>query len=194
MSKSNLHPPHDAVKRFQAAYDAIVSLHRRFYDYMAEMDRVLKSKTLDKQDLCDIGFLFRQCRDQLDDWRKDAQARMEFVNNSLGETMTQEIASRPDKASDKVEGTLANGTLDVIHRGAPPAVGTPEFEAFGKWAGISDTKQFTAGLMKISWTEMEKLLTTCMEEGLPLPPNMKTWPVFNVKYRKKSSRATDDVK
>jgi hypothetical protein len=119
---------------------------------------------------------------------------MEFVNNALGEFMTQEVASNPGDASDKVSGTLAGGTLDVIYRGSPPAVGTPEFEEFAEWAGIKDTTHFTAGLMKISWSEMEKLLTTLMEAGHRLPPGVKSWPVFNVKYRKRTSRATDDGK
>jgi hypothetical protein len=194
MSKSNLHPPSDYVKRFHAAYDAILSLHHRFYDYVSQLDDVLKAGTLDKQDLCDIGFLYRQIRDKMDDWRKDAQARMEFINKVLGEKVTQELTEKPGEASDKLAGTLATGTVSVVYRGQPPAVGTPEFEKFAEWAGIKDTTQFTAGIMKVSWTELEKLLTECMEAGLPLPPNVKAWPVYNVSYRKRTSRATDDVK
>jgi hypothetical protein len=189
-----LHEPHDDVKRLHAAFDSLKDFYRRFYDFVSQLDAKLKAGKYDVQDMTDMGFLFRELERLADEQlRKDCVARKDHINSALCEAIMAVVANNPN-ADDKAEGTLATGRPDSKFQTAPPKPGTPEFAVFMKWLGVSDPSMYENGVMKVSWSEMEKVITTCVEEGIPLPPGIKkenVWVKHNVTYRKKRIKASD---
>lgn len=189
-----LHPPAEQVTQLQVLVEQLRLAHHNLYDHISQLgDKLKLAGSFDNQDLTDIGFLLRAAEERCEETRKDVKARKDIANKTLCEALISEYTQRPDLATGGSEGTLATGTPDVKYQVNPPDPDKPGSAAFYKWLGFENSAKY-GGLVKVSWTEMTKLITGLLEAGSPLPPGIdKPWPVHNMIYRRKS-RAVHDSK
>lgn len=152
---------HDDVKRLANDLDELKRLHSLVYDHASPVIDKVKTREYSVKELADLGFLFREMEDLLDDWRKDSKARKELIGKLLCLQLVQ-------MNEDIVRGDLCRAQCDMKMRPEWPKEGTPEYYDLLNHFGIDPDSP-----IRISWKGLETLCTRLFKEGKPMPPGMK---------------------
>lgn len=149
------------VKQLADDLEELKRLHSVMYDHASPIVDKVKTREYSAQDLADLGFLFREMENLLDDWRKDSKARKELIGKLL---CLQLVKSE----TDMVQGELCRAQADMKMRPEWPKPGTSEYFELLTHFGIDPNSP-----IRISWKGLGELCTKLFKEGKPLPPGMK---------------------
>lgn len=130
----------------------------------------LQSDSLSEAELCDVGFLLRECERWLDDARKEVKAKKETISRMLAVKVTRRCIESDD-AELSARGHLATATPDVAIRPKLPKAGTPEYATLLAWLGVPDAS-IEGGTLSIHFNRMSEMLTRMAEEGKNPPPGL----------------------
>lgn len=152
---------HNDVKKLQNLTEEIESIHASFYDVVVPIVERIKKGEYKPADLADMGFLFREGENRLDDWRKDNKARKELIGSLLCKLLLE-------LDTDIVRGELCRAQTQFSMRPEMPKSGSKEWYELNHYYGVDpDTTP-----IRISWEGIKKECSRLIEEGKKLPPGM----------------------
>jgi len=122
---------------------------------------------LNKEELCDIGFLCREIISQFEEIRKDIGAVKVLVDRIFCIKVMQETLTNPMK-SDTIQGDEASGTPHYKKSVTLPKKDTEEYSEMLKYFGVS-IEGIEMGVVKISWKQVCDHVTELAELGKPMP-------------------------
>lgn len=175
--------PEDVLKT-KRIYNRFFELYTESYQYMMDqIERIKKEGEFSNPDLTDIGFLWRELENLLDDARKEAKAKKELISKILAMRKTREFMDDPS-IDLTVHGKIAYGSPNVRQVPGLPRPGTPHYKKLCDHFEIPDVVA-SKGLVKFSFNELADYLTGLGEDGVNAPEGVRTYPVYSMTYRRK---------
>lgn len=179
----------DDVHHQQLMGEELRVLHEAYLGNAMRLDQLIKSRThFEEGQLADLGFLFREDTNLLDDWRKDCKARQELIGKLIAHQRITAAESSPESADDIVRGELATAKVKSEIQPKLPRRGTPEYFLVCEHFGLSK-EVAEGGIVKIDWNEARKYVTRLVEDGETPPAGLSdTYPHFSCVYRRRRSK------
>lgn len=171
--------------RMQILADELRSLYMVYHEVSRQIDEQAKSRSLPIEEFVDVGFLFREDANLLDDWRKDATARSELLGKAIAFIQTTKATNDPMSAEDSVRGELATAIIFTKIQPVLPKRGSPEYRLLCKELGVTE-EVIDSGLLKLDWKAAGDLSTERVANGKPPLPGLgETYTVVGAMYRRK---------
>ena len=153
---------HNDIVKLQNLIEEIGSVHTAFYDTIVPITERLKKGEYKPRELADMGFLFREGENTLDDWRKDSKARKELIGYLLAKLLIE-------LDTDIVRGKLCRAQIDLKMRPEFPKKGSIEWYDLCHYYGIDDPDNTP---IRISFKGIEVECSKLIEQCKKLPPGM----------------------
>jgi hypothetical protein len=172
--------------------EKVRDLHNEAYTFWAGIIEKLKKGKYSLQDKVDLGFLFRELEDTLEDWRKSATAYKKLTERLIGLEVTSQSLNDAEPTL-KAEGSLASAAVDLKIIAVVPKRGTKEYNDLCESQGIPEELR-KCELIKFDFKKVCDLAVKCAESGQPLPKGIeKTYPEFTATFRRKGLKYGDDT-
>lgn len=173
---------HNDVIKLQNLIEEMQAVHAAFYDAVVPITEKIKKGEYSNADLADLGFLFREGENRLDDWRKDNKSRKELVGYILCKLLVEA------DQGDMVHGELCRAQIDLKMRPEMPKKGSQGWYDLHHHYGIDDPDNTP---IRISWQGIEKECSKLIEQGKNVPPGMSN---PKAQFSCKFTRSTRNVK
>lgn len=154
--------------------------------YATSRDTILKfadsSRNEGVKNLVDQGFLLREIEKRFEEIRKDIKAVREIVDRNLCIKSTMALAEDPDLETIKTD--LCYATPKTIRCCQVPSPKSPHYAQMMEFFGADPSA--TEGVLKLSFSELEKYVTLAEEDGRKLPEFFPSlFNKYTVSYRKR---------
>lgn len=183
------------ISKLDSVWEQSRGLHNSAYELLSALGDMLSKRatTPCESDLVDCGYLLRQIERVLDEVRKDVKVRKELVGKLLCLLAIRDVARQANPTNaDKVEGSLANGKLDMRMSAMLPKYGTPEFAVAMADLKVPEAAQL---ITRFDWKRVEDLVTELSKSGKPIPSWLtRVTPQYSVVYHKKGNANGEDGK
>lgn len=156
----------------------------------AEVTTALQAnaRMFDEPQLCDMGFMFREIEQLLDEARKEATRRKDVMGTLLAAIIARRCVNGGEP---KAAGRLATATIDVKTRVNMPKKGTPEWHSLLTHLGVSEEAR-QREVLQLHWTHVQEWITELESKGIAPPPELsKTLRTeATCTYRRKKRKAS----
>jgi len=133
-------------------------------------------------DLADIGYLLRGTSEICDDLRKECNAKLELVGETISKTqITALLEGDLTEDTVNVRGELCTACPDTKMMISPPSPNSPEFSVLCEFLGIPPEAR---GTISFSYKRLSEAISQAIEEGRPYPSVLKQYPKFFCVFRK----------
>lgn len=169
-------------RKLQVIYANAEHLLDELYQLRSDILQELRQNKMETEDMVDIGFLFRELENKLDDSRKDCKAAKEMAGKIICLRIAKE--SLNDLTKDTVvRGVLARGSADVRRLPALPRKGTPEYISAMKALGVENEAAIKSGCLKFDFHAIQTLINECAAAGKKPPPGLdKDYPEYTTTF------------
>lgn len=169
-------------RELQGLLAGIEALLDELYHFKERAVPILKENQMSSEDMVDIGFLFRELENRLDDSRKDCKATKELIGKIICLRVAKDSLNNLD-ADPVVRGVLARGTPDVRRLPALPRKGTPEYVQAMKALGVQSEAAINSGCLKFDFHAIQALINECAAAGKKPPPGLdKDYPEYTTVF------------
>lgn len=178
------------ITKLQEFEERVKVLMRDMATMNYAMEQHVADFTIESKDrfpqMVDVGFLYREIGDALQDIKASANAWEEKLSEIMGCAVSAYVLKNPMKAdSDKVCGTLANGFLQIKIQPKFGKKDSPEHKILAAHFGIAPEN---AHLFTPHFVQVSEKLTADAEKGLPpLPGLIGQYKKFGMKYVRKKN-------
>lgn len=176
---------HDFTRRLDVLRQQLADLHKEVVEASGEASKLIKNNKLDKADLCDAGFLFREMKDLLHDCKKETNNCQDLAGRVLAARVTQE-SMQDSTVTDFIKGNISTANADVKMEAQIPDPDSHEYLALMEELGVPKELRGTR-LIRLDWNKFTEYLTQRHSEGKPKLKGLgKEWPRYLCVFRKKN--------
>ena len=181
----------ETTEKIEKYKDSVSHAHHYAVEVCYRLRPALQDDTLSESELCDVGFMLRECEKLLDEARKEVKSKKEMISKMLAVKITKSYMEDPSREM-RAKGTMATATPDVNIRPKLPKAGTPEYVTLLAWLGVPDSA-IEGGTLSIHFNRMSEMLTRMAEEGKNPPPGLVgTYTDANCVFRRTNNSKTKD--
>lgn len=172
----------DEVKKMLALLEQVRKCHHDVVATSYLLRDMVTGKTATIQQMCDAGYLSRECVELLNEARKEIEAQQKRLGTVIAATMTNRLLQDPT-LDPRVLGDIAGGTPDVKTHPRIPAKGSPKYYALLEWLGVP-VDVAKKDVLDFSFNRLTELLGAAVAEGrLPPPSVVDTYQEYVTTYR-----------
>jgi len=161
-------------------------LHQRTYKRLVEFRKAVQTGSISNVDTVDLAYVLRELSKLHDDIRKETNRLLDMITNVTCLRVSQEGLEDESKATDKVRGRFATGSIDVKYGVNMPKRDTQEFMDLCVALGLPSSMVQHKAFMP-HWPTLVSFVTAMMRDGTVNIPGIdpsKTYPIYKLTLRK----------
>lgn len=173
----------DLIEMAEFLHETVTDLKAKITCFMADVNATFKRVRPTGPDAVDLGYLLKRVAEDLDEMRKEVDARKRLCDLLICETCATDMMNG-GVGSTIVRGKIATGDPDIKSRPKLPAPGTDAYAALLRWCGVDNPLVIKSGAVSFSWSRTSNLVADMMAQGMEAPGGLlETYPEAQVTYR-----------
>lgn len=159
------------AEKLQTLHNKTQALLVELQSFNFEINSDIVDNKVPDTELVDMGYLFRETANVLDEARKECNAQKGRIEKLVGLKMLAKFTETQDPEVMKLNATLCSARVDAKPKAQVPEAGSENYFKMLRWFGIPDRAIETKAIT-IHYMRLQDLIAEYAEQGKAFPDGL----------------------